>query len=218
MADTKLSALASGALTEADLFYIEDSGTSKSVTLAALRTALIPTGTIILDITALREIGTDTANEIGDAADGTAADPYGGILAADLAPSLKRVNLATDKALRVVWPGGNVAEMQFPTVPMPPDLDETVDLTIHVVAKMDAAGDVPTIDIQVFDGIGDTEMGGNTASLSSTLTEQVVTIANANITGNPLGFFNISLIPATHATQAVELYAAWIEYTRKLAT
>jgi hypothetical protein len=213
--DTKLSALPSATLTEADELYINDGGVSKKATIAELRTVVVGTGYIRLNITALREIGTDTTNEIGDTADGTASDPYGGLLAADTTPRLLRSNLATDKALKVEWIGGNVDEVQFASVPMPPDLDSTVDVTIHLLAKMSTSGDTPTIDVQVFDGIGDTEMGGATAALSDTLAELIVTIANADISGGPLGFFNIILIPGAHATQLVELYVVWIEYTRK---
>ncbi len=76
----------------------------------------------------------------------------------------------------------------------------------------------PTIDVQVWDGIGDVEMGGVTGALADAITEVTVTIANANISGNPTGFFNIQLVPGTHATDGIYLYSAWIEYTRKLAT
>ena len=207
MADTKLSALGSATLTDADEFYVNDGGTSTKCTLAELRTALgVDIGFIMLDLAALRAVAT---NDIDTSAN------HGGILTNDTTPELKRVNVATDKALKVEWIGANVDEVTWGNVPMPPDLDETVDVTIHLVAKMSAAGDVPTIDIQVFDGIGDTEMGGATAALSSSLAEVSVTIANANITGHPLGWFNISLVPGAHTTQLIELYAAWIEYTRK---
>lgn len=216
MVAVKLSALGTATLSDTDEVYLNDGGTSAKAILAALRTFLVGPGYINLDITSLREIGVDTANEVGDALS-IATQGSGGILAADTTPSLKRVNLTTDKALKVEWVGGNVDEVQFPSVFMPPDLDETIDVTIHLLARMDASGDTPTIDVQIYDAIGDTEMGGVTAALSSTLAELTVTIANANISGHPLGFFNISLVPGTHATQAVELYAAWIEYTRKLA-
>ena len=208
MVDQKLSALSVGTLTDADEVYINDGGNSRKVTIASLRTFLVGKGNIDLNIATLREIGTDQIPN-------TAATPPGGYLTSDTTPRLIRVATSTDKALKVEWVGGNVDEVQFAPVRMPADLDETVDVTIHLLAKMNAAGDVPTIDVQVFDAIGDTEMGGVTAALSSTLAELTVTIANANISGHPLGFFNISLIPGTHATQLVELYATWIEYTRK---
>ncbi len=208
-ADTKLSALGSATLTEADELYINDGGVSRKATIAELRSAIIPTGFIILDITSLREIATDEIDVDAN---------HGGILTLDSTPRLKRVTTSTDKALKVEWVGGNVDEVQFASVPMPPDLNASVNVTIHLLARMNAAGDTPTIDVQVFDGIGDTEMGGATAALSSTLAELTVTIANANISGNPTGFFSISLVPGAHATQLIELYGAWIEYTRKLAS
>jgi hypothetical protein len=166
------------------------------------------TGKIGLDLGGLREIVT---NDIDTSAN------HGGILTSDSTPDYARVNGATDKALRVNWPLGNVDEVQFSPVFMPPDLDEGTDLTIHLLADMSGATDTPTIDVQVFDAVGDTEMGGATAALSSTLAELTVTIANADISGNPLGFLNIALIPGTHGTDALRVYAAWIEYTRKAA-
>jgi len=161
-----------------------------------------------LPLSGLREI---IGNEIPNAA------ATGGLLASDTTPTYERVSGATDKAIRVNWIGGNVDEVQFPPVPMPHDLDAGADLTIHLLAKMDAGGDTPTIEVEVFDAIGDTEMGGPTAALSSTLAELTVIIVAANISGHPLGFLNISLIPGTHATQAVELYAAWVEYIKVTA-
>jgi hypothetical protein len=165
-------------------------------------------GKIGLDLGGLREIVT---NDIDTSAN------HGGILTSDSTPDYARVNGATDKALRVNWPLGNVDEVQFSPVFMPPDLDEGTDLTIHLLADMSGATDTPTIDVQVFDAVGDTEMGGATAALSSTLAELTVTVANANISGNPLGFLNIALVPGTHGTDALRVYAAWIEYTRKSA-
>lgn len=173
--------------------------------------ANLKTGFIPLDITSLREMFT---NDIGVAAVG-AAQGSGGILAKDTTPILERVSTTTDKALRVKWAAANVDEVQFPAVPMPPDLDETGSVTVHLLAKMGGATDTPTIDVQAFDGIGDTEMGGTTAALSSTLAELSVTLAAADISGHPLGFLNISLVPGAHGTDTLELYAAWIEYTRK---
>ena len=207
MADTKVSALASATLTDADELYINDGGTSKKCTIAELRTALGGVGRIVLDITALREIASDDTQNLA---------AHGGILAQDSVPILERSDNATDKSLRVSWIASGVEEVQFPPVPMPPDLDETVDITIHIVAEMSGATDTPTIDIQVWDGVGDTEMGGVTSALADALAEETVTISNANISGGPTGFLNIGLVPGAHTTDALYLYAAWIEYTKKL--
>lgn len=212
MADTKLSALASATLNDTDEIYINDGGTSKKATIAELRTALNPKGFIPLDFSSLRELVTnDIPNQ---------ATLAGGILGADTVPIYERTNDATDKSLRLNWVlSAANTEVQFAPVPMPPDLDETVDVTIHIVAEMTGATDTTnTLDVQVWDGVGDVEMGGATAVITDALLELTVTIANANITGGPLGFFNISITPTgTHTTDGILVYAAWIEYTRKLA-
>ncbi len=217
MADTKLSALPSATLSDADEVYINDGGTSAKATIAALRTALGGVGFIPLDITSLREIGVDTANQIGNAADG-AAKGSGGILAADTTPALKRLNLATDKALIVDWPLGNLDEVQYPPLIMPPDLSEVIDLTLHFLVRMSGGTDTTThFDVQVFDGIGDTEMGGITSNFTSSLAELTVTIANANVSGNPTGVLNVALVPTTaHGTDSIQLFGSWMEYTKKL--
>lgn len=209
MADTKLSALAAiTAFADADKSYYEQSDVSKSGDMALERTFLVGPGFYPLDITALREIASDEIQNLA---------AHGGILALDSTPILERVATSTDKALRVVWGAGDQTEVQFPPVMMAPFFDAATDVTIHLLAKMNASGDTPTIDVQVFDAIGDTEMGGPTAALSVTLAELTVTLANADISGHPLGFFNISLVPGTHATQLVELYGAWMEFKRKAA-
>ncbi len=70
---------------------------------------------------------------------------------------------------------------------------------------------------RVFDGIGDTEMGGlATPDMTSSLAETTLTISAANVSGNPTGVLNISLVPEAHGTDAIRLLGAWIEYTKKL--
>lgn len=164
---------------------------------------------IPLDITALREIAT---NDIQNRA------ACGGFLALDSTPTLKRVNVATDRALRVTWVAGNVDEVQFPPVSWPPDLDPSADVVVHLLVARSASTDDCQIDVQAFEGVGDTEMGEKTQALTTTdLTEVTATLAAANITGHP-GFLNLSLVPDAHTTDDLYLYAAWIEYTRKLRT
>ncbi len=209
-ADTKLSALPSATLTDGDEGYTNDGGTSSKFTMAELRTLIAGKGILTLDIMSLRIIA---ANDIDVDANN------GGILTSDGGSvTLSRVNGATDKALIVSWPSSNVTELQFPPIPMPPDLDDTADVTLHFIFDMSSTNDVPTIDVQVFDGVGDTEMGSATAALSDTTAELIVTIANADIGGGPLGYFNVSLIPGAHGSDIVRLRAAWGEYTKKEAS
>lgn len=163
-------------------------------------------GFIPLDITGLREIASNAIQNLA---------AHGGLLASDSAPLLQRVNGATDKALRVVWTAeADTDEAQFPPVALPPDFNAGADCTIHLLAAMESTNDTPTIDVQVYNGVGDTEMGGATAAITGTsVAEYTVTIANANV-ANPPGVLNISLVPAAHETDDLYVYAAWIEYTR----
>ena len=174
---------------------------------AAKLTATMATGTIPLDITSLREIATNDTQNLA---------AHGGILASDSAPKLERVNGATDKALRVTWTAeADTDEAQFPPVPMPADLDATANVTFHALMAMEDTNDTPTVDVQVFDAVGDTEMGGATGAVTGTsVAEYTVTILAANVGGPPTGFLNISLVPAAHATDDMYLYAAWLEYSR----
>ncbi len=210
MADSKLSALPSATLTEADTLYIEDGGTSKNATIAELRTAIGGVGFIPMPLTLLRIIGDITSDDIGNIATNA------GLLALESTPFLERVDAATDKALRVVWAANDVTELQFDPVMMPPDFDEANDVGVHLLAQMSASNDTPTINVEVFDAVGDTEMGGVTAALSSTIADLSRTIGFADISGHPTGFLNVSLIPGAHTMDAMWLYGAWLEYTKKL--
>lgn len=134
-------------------------------------------------------------------------------------PRFERINGATDKGLRILWPTGSLLEVAFAERYMPPDIDSDKDLTIHLVAEMSGGTDVTTsIDVQVFDSSGDTEMGGSTGNITSTRTEYTITITAADLTGHPLGWLSISLVPAgAHAVDTLQVSSAWIEYTRRAA-
>jgi len=164
-------------------------------------------GFIPLPLTSAREIA---SNDIQNLA------AHGGILCSDSVPDLARVNGATDKALRLTWAAGEQDEIQFAPVPKPPDLASGTDLSVHMMLAKDANTDTAAVvDVQVWDGVGDTEMGGNTGALSvATLAEYSVTIANANVAAAP-GFLNVGVVPGAHANDAIYCYAAWLEYTRQ---
>lgn len=138
----------------------------------------------------------------------------GGILASDSDPILERINGATDKGLRIKWAAASVVEVQLPSFAYPPDLDDTAALTVYLRAKMGGATDTPVIAVGYWEGIGDANAGGNTAALSNTLAQKSVAIAAGDVGAAPT-FATVTLIPAAHGTDALELYAAWIEYTRK---
>ena len=160
-------------------------------------------GFMPLALGSLRDIATD---EISSPLDDTTT------------PAFERINGATDKGLRVIWGLSNNDEVAFPEVYMPPDIDTDQDITVHIVGEMSGVTDTPTIDVLVFDSSGDTEMGGVTATFTDTRAEKTVTISAADITGHPLGWLSISLIPVgAHATDTLAIFSVWIEYTRKTA-
>ena len=174
--------------------------------LASMLGANLARGHIPLDIGSLRIIAGDV---IGNTSEGMLLD-------GNTAPSLQRVNGATDKALRVIWDASSSVEVQFPPIAYPGDLDDAANVTVHLLVGKDTNTDnAAVIDVQAFEGVGDTEMGGNTAALATaSVTEYSVTLTAANIAAHP-NFLNIALVPGTHTTDAIHLYAAWVEYARK---
>ncbi len=164
------------------------------------------TGYINLDITTVRIIDTNAIQNTTEA----------GVPDGNTAPSLVRVNGATDKALRLSWAAAAVNEVQFAPVSLPPDLDDTEDVLVCLLVDKSANVDTTaTIDVQVFFNVGDTECGNATASITETTpTEKQVTVVGSDVPAAP-GVMNISLIPSSHASDAVRLYAAWIEYQKQ---
>lgn len=137
----------------------------------------------------------------------------GGLVSLDTDPTYKRVNGATDKKTRLAWAATSVVEVQQDFA-YPPDLDDTAALTIHLLSGVGGAMDTPAIAVGYFEGVGDTNAGGNTPSLAQTVADKIVTIAAADVGAYPQGAA-VSLIPAAHANDAIYIYAAWLEYARK---
>jgi hypothetical protein len=164
-------------------------------------------GIIPIDITAARSLAT---NDIPN----TAASPSGGILTLNTSPLLKRENAATDKALRIQWAAGNAAEIALPPIVYPPDLDDAAVVTVKILAKSAGAADTPVITVGFFEGVGDTNAGGATGAVTAAVSVISVVIAAADVGAAPKSA-SITLIPGTHATDALDVYAVWVEYTRK---
>jgi len=161
-------------------------------------------GVIPLPLGSAREIATNAIQNLAAS---------GGLLCSDSTPIYERVNGATDKALRLNWASSDSNEITFDSVPKPHDLDASADMTIHLMSYMSGSTDTPVIAVGYFEGVGDTNAGGNTAALSDTEAEQTVTIAAANIAAAP-GYFTVTLTPAAHTSDALYLMQAWCEYTR----
>ena len=141
------------------------------------------------------------------------ASGNGGNLGRDTAPLLERVNAATDKQQRIRYVANGVVEItqQFA---YPPDLDDTAPVVVNILANMAGATDTPVLGVNYFEGVGDTNAGGNTAALSTTVAQKTVSIAAADIGAYPKAA-TIGIIPAAHANDALHIYATWLTYTRK---
>lgn len=138
-----------------------------------------------------------------------------GVPDGNTSPSLARVNGATDKMARLAWAGGSAEEIQFESITYPQDLDDASAVTVHILAAMANTNDTPTVAIGYFEGVGDTNAGGNTGAVTgATVAEYSATIAAADVGAHPKAAA-ITLTPGAHATDALYVYAAWVEYTRK---
>lgn len=141
----------------------------------------------------------------------------GGTISKDTDPIYERINAATDKKGRISWASGSVIEIHGPEIVYPPDLDDAAPITVCLLAMMKSGSvDVPTIAVGWFEGIGDTNAGGNTAALSTSLAKLTVDIAAADVGVYPKAA-SLTLKPAAHATSNNDVYllGAWLEYTRK---
>lgn len=173
-----------------------------AVTAAKLSTTL-KTGFVPVPLTSVREV---VSNNITNAAGN------GGLLASDTTPIFEFTSGDTDSALRLNWAASNGDPIVF-QVPLPPDLDEAAAVEVHLRAAMAGATDTPAIDADSYFNEGDTKVEDASAALSATIAEKTITIAAADV---PAGAqtLTVELTPGAHTTDALHLYAIWVEYTR----
>ncbi len=109
------------------------------------------------------------------------------------------------------------------TIPLPPDLDETEDITIHVLTAKSADNDALDLDCEAYClDVGDAVNAGtdiqDTAKitgLAQTLEEQVFTCGADGVLAAPSVLSSVLTLTGTNDGDAVYFYAVWVEYTRK---
>jgi hypothetical protein len=171
---------------------------------AAKVTATMRTGYIPLPLALAREMSSnDFINTAGDA----------GVLSKNTTPILERINGATDKKARIAWAASNSDEIVW-DITYPPDLDDTAAVTVKFIALMAGATDTPVVAVSYFEGVGDTNAGGNSGALSAAAQTLSVAIAAADVGAAP-NAASIGFVPGAHTTDALYLLGAWLEYTRK---
>ena len=132
------------------------------------------------------------------------------------APILDMTDGDTDSAMRWLWAAADVEEIIFQT-PLPPNLDVTKDLIVHLLCGKDADANTVTIASDSYFNVGDTKVEDVTATITQATAETLITIAASDV---PAGAqtLSIELTPSAHAGDALSLYAIWIEYGSVLLT
>lgn len=150
----------------------------------------------------------------------TAAIGSGGVGGVDGDPKLIRVNAATDKALRLQWAAASVKEVLNDFM-YPPDMDDNQALTVKILAAMGGATDIPIITVGFWQqgSVGayalSADVGGATAAVTGAATALYSrSITAANLFAAPAKA-SLTLIPAAHGTDVLNIYGTWIEYVRK---
>lgn len=118
------------------------------------------------------------------------------------------------------------------SVPIPPDLDDSADVVVHIVAAKVGAtvGDAVTFTIEAFfNAVGalydaDADCGGASSAMTGdaatkTVQEETLTIAAANVPAHP-AILTLTLQPTDGLldTDDVILLGVWLEYTGKTLT
>ncbi len=139
---------------------------------------------------------------------------------------------AGDKSFGIRWNDNAAPDPITTSVPIPPNLDETKDVVLHILAAKVGAtlGDAVTFLVEAFNNIvaalydADTDFGGTSSAMtgdatSKTVQEETLTLALADVAAAP-GMMTFTLQPTdgTLGTDDVIMLGAGLEYTGKLRT
>ncbi|MBN1830285.1 MAG: hypothetical protein JW884_14225 [Deltaproteobacteria bacterium] len=137
---------------------------------------------------------------------------------------------AGDEGFGIRWNNHAQPDPISTSVPIPPDLDETADVIVHVLAAKTGATEADAVKwtIEAFNNVdaalydADADFGGDSSAMTGTATaktcqEETLTLAAANVAGSPC-VLTLTLQPkdGTLGTDDVIVFGVWLEYTRKL--
>ncbi len=134
-----------------------------------------------------------------------------GFLGPATTPKLDLANGDTDAALVVTWAATNVDPVLF-QVALPPNLDVSEDIVVHLRAKMSGAANTPVISADCHFNEGGAKIEADTAALSAAVQNLTITIDAADV---PAGakVLTVELTPGAHATDAIVLSMLGVTYT-----
>ncbi|MCK5601379.1 hypothetical protein KAR91_05915 [Candidatus Pacearchaeota archaeon] len=139
---------------------------------------------------------------------------------------------AGDESFGIRWNNHANPDPISTSVPIPPDLDASADVVLHVLAAKVGAtvGDAVTWLVEAFNNAdaalydADADFGGTSSAMtgdatSKTCQEETLTLASANVAGSPCVLaLTIQPTDGTLDTDDVIILGAWLEYTRKTLT
>ena len=139
---------------------------------------------------------------------------------------------AGDESFGIRWNNHANPDPIATSVPIPPDLDASANVIVHILAAKVGAtvGDAVTWLIEAFNNAdaalydADADFGGTSSAMTGnaatkTCQEETLTLASANVAGSPC-VLNLTVQPTdgTLGTDDVIILGAWLEYTRKTLT
>lgn len=140
-------------------------------------------------------------------------------LAADAVPGFTQLS---NKELVLAWAADATPLAAAVTVPLvDPAINDAADIVVHYLARMGGATDTPVLAMEAYIGAGDTDCMGADDEIDggTDLTEYSATIAAADVPAAPTSL-TLILTPTAGqmGTDALYVYAIWLEVTRKLRT
>lgn len=139
---------------------------------------------------------------------------------------------AGDESFGIRWNNHANPDPIATSVAIPPDLDASADVVLHILAAKVGAtiGDAVTWLVEAFNNAdaalydADADFGGTSSAMTGdaatkTCQEETLTLAAANVAGSPCAL-NLTIQPTdgTLGTDDVIMLAAWLEYTPKILT
>jgi hypothetical protein len=149
----------------------------------------------------------------------------------DGASAVPGLNLADSEAFGMRWNNNGTHDPILTSFPLPPDLDATADVILHIRASKtgNTLADATTFAVTAFNQTNaalhdaDADFGGTTSAMTGdaaakTVQEVTLTLANANIAADSTVTMTIDPTSAVLTTDDVIILGVWLEYTRAILT
>lgn len=138
----------------------------------------------------------------------------GGLLNAGSVPTLT-MNSSLNQAAVLTWASGQTAAIAFPPIGIPPDFSSAGGLEVHLHGSRTSDGaSNNAFDVRFWANANTSNKGSSCTTLTTSPTEKFVAISSAEVGAHP-GYWNIGIQPGTHTNNAVKLWSAWLEYTKR---